>query len=112
MDADPAGTSIIFTLVLLLFFTLMNAYFAGAEMAVVSVNKTRIHTLAADGNKKAKLIEGLFEDSTKFCLQFRWRSHLRDSIPVHLRQPGWHRMWRSGCRTLRFHTAVELQETA
>ena len=66
MDADPAGTSIIFTLVLLLFFTLMNAYFAGAEMAVVSVNKTRIHTLAADGNKKAKLIEGLFEDSTKF----------------------------------------------
>ena len=66
MDADPAGNSILFELLLLLFFTLMNAFFAGAEMAVVSVNKNRIRSLAEDGNKKAKVIEGLFEDSTKF----------------------------------------------
>lgn len=66
MDADPAGNSIVFELLLLLFFTLMNAFFAGAEMAVVSVNKNRIRSLAEDGNKKAKVIEGLFEDSTKF----------------------------------------------
>ena len=66
MDADPAGNTIIFDLLLLLFFTLMNAYFAGAEMAVVSVNKNRIRSLAEEGNKKAKVIEGLFEDSTKF----------------------------------------------
>ena len=66
MDADPAGNTIIFDLLLLLFFTLLNAYFAGAEMAVVSVNKNRIRSLAEDGNKKAKVIEGLFEDSTKF----------------------------------------------
>ena len=66
MDADPAGNSVIFQLLLLLFFTLMNAYFAGAEMAVVSVNKNRIRSLAEEGNKKAKVIEGLFDDSTKF----------------------------------------------
>ena len=66
MDADPAGNSILFTLLLLLFFTLMNAFFAGAEMAVVSVNKNRIRALAAEGNKKAKVIETLFDDSTKF----------------------------------------------
>ena len=66
MDADPAGNSIVFELLLLLFFTLMNAFFAGAEMAVVSVNKNRIRSLAEEGNKKAKVIEGLFEDSTKF----------------------------------------------
>ncbi len=66
MDADPAGNSVLFELLLLLFFTLMNAYFAGAEMAVVSVNKNRIRTLAEEGNRKAKVIEGLFEDSTKF----------------------------------------------
>ena len=66
MDADPAGNTIIFDLLLLLFFTLLNAYFAGAEMAVVSVNKNRIRSLAEEGNKKAKVIEGLFEDSTKF----------------------------------------------
>ena len=33
MDADPAGNSILFNLLLLLFFTLLNAFFAGAEMA-------------------------------------------------------------------------------
>ena len=41
MDADPAGNKIIFDLCILLFFTLMNAFFAGAEMAVVSVNHNR-----------------------------------------------------------------------
>lgn len=66
MDADPTGNSIIASLLLLLFFTLMNAFFAGAEMAVVSVNKNRIRSLAEDGNKKAKVIERLFDDSTKF----------------------------------------------
>ena len=66
MDADPAGNSILFNLLLLLFFTLMNAYFAGAEMAVVSVNKNRIRSLASEGNKKAKVIEKLFDDSTQF----------------------------------------------
>lgn len=66
MDADPTGNSIVASLLLLLFFTLMNAFFAGAEMAVVSVNKNRIRSLAENGNKKAKVIEKLFDDSTKF----------------------------------------------
>lgn len=66
MDADPAGNPVIFQLLLLLFFTLMNAFFAGAEMAVVSVNKNRIRSLAEEGNRKAKVIEKLFDDSTKF----------------------------------------------
>ena len=66
MDADPAGNSILFDLLLLVFFTLLNAYFAGAEMAVVSVNKNRIRSLAEEGNKKAKVIEKLFDDSTRF----------------------------------------------
>ncbi len=66
MDADPTGNSIIASLLLLLFFTLMNAFFAGTEMAIVSVNKNRIRSLAEDGNKKAKVIEKLFDDSTKF----------------------------------------------
>lgn len=66
MEADPDGNQIIFQLLLLLFFTLMNAFFAGAEMAVVSVNKNRIRKLAEEGNKKAIIIQGLFEDSTKF----------------------------------------------
>ena len=35
-------------------------------MAIVSVNKNKIKMLAEKGNKKARLIEGLFDDSTKF----------------------------------------------
>ena len=66
MEADPDGNTVIFQLLLLLLFTLMNAFFAGAEMAVVSVNRNRIRSLAEDGNKKARVIQGLFEDSTRF----------------------------------------------
>jgi putative hemolysin len=44
----------------------MNAFFSGAEMAVVSVNKNRIRMLADGGNKKASLIQKLSEDSTGF----------------------------------------------
>lgn len=67
MDAgDPDGNSILFQLLFLAFLTLMNAFFAGAEMAVVSVNKNRIKVLADEGSKRAALLQTLFEDSTKF----------------------------------------------
>lgn len=65
-SSDPAGTNILLQLSILVILTLVNAFFAGAEMAVVSVNKNKIRSLAEDGNKKAILIENLFEDSTKF----------------------------------------------
>lgn len=66
MEADPAAGSIIFQIAVLVILTLINAFFAGSEMAVVSVNKLKIQKLAEDGNKRAKLIEKLSGDSTKF----------------------------------------------
>lgn len=66
MDTDPDGTQIFMQLLVLVFLTLVNAFFAGAEMAVVSVNKNRINMLAEEGDKKAILIQSLFTDSTKF----------------------------------------------
>ncbi len=65
MDPDPSS-NITFQFLLLLFFTFLNAFFAGAEMAVVSVNKKRIRVLAEEGHKKAQVIQSLFEDSTRF----------------------------------------------
>lgn len=53
-------------LILLLVLILINAYFAAAEIAIVSVNKNRIRTLAQEGNKKAEALEGLIEDPNKF----------------------------------------------
>lgn len=67
MDADDSdGDAAAFQLLVLVFLTLVNAFFAGAEMAVVSVNKGKIRRLAERGDKRAVLMEHLFEDSTKF----------------------------------------------
>lgn len=67
MDSDPDAANIMMQLLFLVFLTAVNAFFAGAEMAVVSVNKNRIKKLASEGNRKALLIQELFQsDSTKF----------------------------------------------
>lgn len=53
-------------ILVLVLLTLINAFFAGAELAVVSVNKNKIKRLAEEGNKKAALIRKLSRDSTGF----------------------------------------------
>ena len=66
LDPDPGAAQIALQLLCVVFLTFVNAFFAGAEMAVVSVNKNKIRRLADNGNKKAVLIQKLLEDSTKF----------------------------------------------
>lgn len=56
MDAGPES-SITLQLILIVVLTLINAYFAASEMAIVSVNKNKIRRLSEEGNKKAKLVE-------------------------------------------------------
>lgn len=64
---DSDTVNIFFQLLLLIFLTLVNAFFASAEMAAVSVNKNKIKILAEnEDNKKAKLILELLEKPTKF----------------------------------------------
>lgn len=66
MSSDPEPTNFIYQLLLIAFLTLLNAFFASAEMAIVSLNRNRIHMLAEEGNKKAQLLEKLLEEPTKF----------------------------------------------
>lgn len=66
MDLDPKASSILFQLVLIAILTLVNAYFAASEMAIVSVNKTKIHRLVEEGNKNASLVERLIQEPTTF----------------------------------------------
>lgn len=66
MESDPGAANIAAQILLLIGLTMMNAFFAGAEMAVVSVNKNRIRMLSDNGNKRAALILKLSEDSTGF----------------------------------------------
>jgi len=50
----------------LILLILINAFFASAEMSIVSVNKNRIKILAQEGNKKAKLLLKLYDEPNKF----------------------------------------------
>lgn len=53
-------------LILLFVLILINAFFAAAEMAIVSSNKNKIELLYKEGNKKAKKLLKLIDEPTKF----------------------------------------------
>lgn len=66
MDSEPGPTNVTFQIILIGILTLMNAFFASAEMAIVSINKNKVKHLAEEGNKKAKLLLRLMDEPTKF----------------------------------------------
>ena len=59
-------TSIIPDLVLIAILTGINAFFSSAEMAIVSVNKTKIKLLSEEGDKRAKILEKLMNEPSSF----------------------------------------------
>ena len=63
---DPETTSLISQFILILVLTALNAFFASAEMAIVSINRNRMKMLADNGNKKATLLMDLLEEPNKF----------------------------------------------
>ncbi|WP_101773381.1 hemolysin family protein [Peptostreptococcus faecalis] len=65
MDSDPSA-QILPKILLLLVLTLINAFFAASEIAIVSVNKNKIQKLSEDGDKRAKLVEKLISEPTNF----------------------------------------------
>lgn len=65
-DIDPDAESILWQISILIILTLINAFFACAEMAMVSVNKNKIKRMAEDGKKSAILVQNFLEEPTKF----------------------------------------------
>ncbi len=65
-DPDADTANIFPQLMLIIVLTAVNAFFAAAEMAVVSANKNKIRRLALEGDKKARNVEKLTSDETKF----------------------------------------------
>ena len=53
----------ILVLIILIF---INAYFAASEIAFISLNDAKIEKMAKDGNKKAKSIQKMLKDPSKF----------------------------------------------
>lgn len=56
----------IFQLTVLLVLILLNAYFAATEIAFISLNDAKIEKQAKEGNKKAKQIEKMLKNPSKF----------------------------------------------
>ena len=63
-SVDPV--SLILKIVLLFVLILINAFFAMSEIAIISLNDAKMQKLAEEGNKKAKQIVRLTENSSNF----------------------------------------------
>ncbi|WP_102707673.1 hemolysin family protein [Terribacillus saccharophilus] len=63
---DDPGSPVLLQLVLIGILTVLNAFFAAAEIALVSLNKNRISQQADEGDKKAALLQKLIADPSKF----------------------------------------------
>ena len=53
---DPDPGNLIFQIILLFVLILLNAFFAMSEIAIISLNDTKIAKMAEEGNKKAKQV--------------------------------------------------------
>ena len=64
MGTDPG--SIILQIVILFALIFVNAFFSMSEMAIVTLNDNKIDKMASEGNKKAKQIQKLTENTSSF----------------------------------------------
>lgn len=64
VEFDPI--SIILKVLLLFALILVNAFFAMSEIAIISLNDTKIERMAEEGHKKAKQVVKLTENSSRF----------------------------------------------
>lgn len=63
---DPSGSSLLTELFIIVVLTLVNAFFASAEIAFVSINKSKVESLAENGDKKAIRVLKLLEEADNF----------------------------------------------
>ena len=60
------GNSIIFMILLQVILIALNAVFACAEIAIISMNDTKMQKMASEGNKKAKRLVKLTKEPARF----------------------------------------------
>ena len=63
-DADPGN--VLLKILLLFILILVNAFFAMSEIAIISLNDAKIDKMAEEGDKKAKQVKKLTENSSNF----------------------------------------------
>ncbi len=63
---DSSGSTLYTELFIIIILTFINSFFASAEIAFVSINNSKIRRLAEEGDKKAKRVLALLEESDNF----------------------------------------------
>ncbi|MCY6372302.1 hemolysin family protein [Clostridium ganghwense] len=63
---NSSNNSIMLELIFILLLIFLNAFFAAAEISIISLNKNKINNLAAKGDKKASLLIKLVDEPSKF----------------------------------------------
>lgn len=63
---DSSGSSLFTELTIILILTIINAFFAAAEIAFVSVNKSKLEQLEDEGDKKAARVLSLLDNADDF----------------------------------------------
>lgn len=66
MDTDTETGSVIGSLILIVVLTMINAFFAAAEMAIVSLDKKKMEMDADNGDKKSRKILSLLKEQSRF----------------------------------------------
>ena len=61
-----SGNSFLSQVILIVILTLINAFFAGAEMAIVSVDKKKLRRKSREGDKKASILLKVLQEPSKF----------------------------------------------
>ncbi|MFA9413079.1 hemolysin family protein [Streptococcus sp. E29BA] len=63
---DPGSQTIVLQFILLLILTLFNAFFSATEMALVSLNRSRVEQKAEEGDKKYIRLVNVLENPNNF----------------------------------------------
>ncbi len=62
-------------ILIIIILILLNAFFAAAEIAFISLNDAKIDMQAKDGNKKAKKIKEMLVNPSKFLATIQIRNN-------------------------------------
>ncbi len=65
-DPDGNGTQYFLYIALLFVLILINAFFAGSEIAIIQVNDNKVNKMADEGNKKARQLLRLVSEPSSF----------------------------------------------
>lgn len=63
---DPGSQSLLLQFVILLILTLFNAFFSASEMALVSLNRSKVEQKAEEGDKRYRRLLGVLENPNNF----------------------------------------------